>query len=150
MMFEAKTYIKRRDLLKKQAASGLILFLGNDQSSFNYPDNHYPFRQDSSFLYFFGLDFPSLAAVLDIDNGSEIVFGNDPSVETIVWTGTQPTLKSKCQKTGIADTAPLDRLDNVLQKAIRQKRKIHFLPPYRAEHLIKLENLLGIHHSKIA
>jgi Xaa-Pro aminopeptidase len=148
-MFEAKIYIERRDLLKKQMDSGLLLFLGNDQSPANYPDNHYPFRQDSPFLYFFGLDFPSLAAVIDIDNGSETVFGNDPTIETIVWTGTQPTLKSKCQKTGIADNAPLDRLDEVLQKAIRQKRKIHFLPPYRPEHLIKLENLLRIHHSKI-
>ncbi len=149
-MFDKKIYIERRNRLKKDVDSGVILFLGNEESPSNYPDIHFPFRQDSSFLYFFGLDFPSLYAVIDIDSGSETVFGNDPSVETIVWTGTQPTLKSKCQKIGIAHTAPLDRLTDVLQKAIKQKRRIHFLPPYRPEHLITLEKLLGIHNSIVA
>jgi Xaa-Pro aminopeptidase len=149
-MFDKKIYIERRKRLKKDVDSGVILFLGNEESPSNYPDIHFPFRQDSSFLYFFGLDFPSLYAVIDIDSGSETVFGNDPSVETIVWTGTQPTLKSKCQKIGIAHTEPLDRLADVLQKAIKQKRKVHFLPPYRPEHLITLEKLLGIHNSIVA
>ena len=149
-MFDAKTYIQRRTRLKKDVKSGLILFIGNEESPFNYADNHYSFRQDSSFLYFLGLDFPSLAAVLDIDNDSETIFGNDPTVEEIVWTGTQPTLKSKCQKIGITQAAPLDKIEDCLQKAIAQKRKIHFLPPYRAEHLIKIEKLLAIPTGKVA
>jgi Xaa-Pro aminopeptidase len=149
-MFDAKTYIDRRSRLKKQIKSGVILFLGNSGSPMNYPDNQYPFRQDSSFLYFFGLDFADLAAVIDIDENKEIVFGDDLTVDQIVWTGTQPTLKEKCEKTAVAETAPLDSLAQVVKKAIQKKRQIHFLPPYRAEHLIKLEKLLGIHHTKIS
>jgi Xaa-Pro aminopeptidase len=150
-MFDAKIYVQRRNRLKKDVKSGLILFIGNEDSPYNYADNHYfPFRQDSSFLYFFGLDFPSLSAVIDIDKDSEIVFGNDPTVEEIVWTGTQPTLKSKCRKIGIDQTAPLDKIYDTLQKAIAQKRKIHYLPPYRAEHLIKIEKLLSIPTNKVA
>ncbi len=150
-MFDAMIYVKRRERLKKDVKSGLILFIGNEDSPYNYTDNHYfPFRQDSSFLYFYGLDFPSLYAIIDIDNDCEIVFGNDPTVEEIVWTGTQPTLKSKCQKTGIDQTAPLDKINDILQKASEQKRKIHYLPPYRAEHLIKIEKLLSISTNKVA
>lgn len=148
-MFSAKTYIERRNRLKKQINSGLILFLGNEESSINYPDNHYPFRQDSSFLYFFSLDFAGLAALIDIDENTEIVFGNDLTVDEIIWTGTQPTLKEKCEKIGITQTAPLDKLETKIKKAVQQKRKIHFLPPYRAEHTTKLEKLLEIGHTKI-
>jgi Xaa-Pro aminopeptidase len=148
-MFDAKTYIDRRNRLKQQVKSGLILLLGNEESPINYPDNHYTFRQDSSFLYFFGLDFADLAAVIDIDENKEIVFGDDLTVDQIVWTGTQPTVKEKCEKIGVTETAPLAELEKIIKKAVSQKRKVHFLPPYRAEHLVKLENLLGIHHTKI-
>ena len=148
-MFDATTYIQRRNRLKQQVKSGLILFLGNDESPFNYPENHYPFRQDSSFLYFFGLDFADLAAVIDIDENREIVFGNDLTVDQIVWTGTQPTISEKAQLVGVKDTAALSELEKITKKAVAQKRKVHFLPPYRAEHLLKLGNLLGIHHTKI-
>jgi len=148
-MFSPQSFMERRNRLKKEVAKGLILFLGNDESSSTYPDNHYPFTQDASFLYFYGLDFPSLAAVIDIDNDLEIVFGDDPTIDQIVWTGRQFALSEKCQVAGINHTAGLSNLAGVLKKAIRQKRKINFLPPYRAEHLIKLEKLLGIHHSKV-
>ncbi|HDM10095.1 MAG TPA: aminopeptidase P family protein, partial [Desulfobacteraceae bacterium] len=53
-MFSANTYKERRQRLRTQVSSGLILLLGNDESPMNYRDNPYPFRQDSSFLYFFG------------------------------------------------------------------------------------------------
>lgn len=122
--------------------SGLILLLGNQQSPMNFADNHYPFRQDSSFLYFFGLDLADLAAVIDVDEAKECVFGNDLTVDDIIWTGPQPSLKEKCQKAGILETAPSDKLQEILAKAERQGRKIHFLPQYRTENILKIERLL--------
>ena len=98
-MFATEVYIKRRKRLREQVGSGLILLLGNEESPMNYPDNQYPFRQDSTFLYFFGLDYPGLAAFIDIDEDNEYVFGNDPTADDIIWMGPQPSLKEKCEKT---------------------------------------------------
>jgi Xaa-Pro aminopeptidase len=146
-MFETKTYLDRRNRLKKSIDSGLLLFLGNDESPMNYADNPFHFRQDSSFLYFFGLNYAGLAGVIDIDEDREIIFGNDITVEDIVWMGTQPTLKEKSQKVGVTETAPLDKLDDYLKKARQKNRRIHYLPPYRPEHTLKLFSLLDIHPS---
>ena len=148
-MFSAEIYIERRKHLRTDVCSGIILLLGNEEAPMNYADNQYPFRQDSSFLYFFGLDCPGLAAVIDIDQGAECVFGDDLTVDDIVWTGPQPTLKEKCLKTGISETAGLDKLPEVLKKAVKQGREIHFLPQYRAENVLKIQQLLGIHPSDI-
>src|SRR4030042_5468215 len=109
-MFSANVYIERRKRLRNDVEAGLILLLGNEESPMNYADNQYPFRQDSSFLYFFGLDSPSLAAVIDIDHGTECVFGDDPTVEEIVWTGPQLTLRQKCEKIAVAAPAPSAKL----------------------------------------
>ncbi|MHC4582543.1 MAG: aminopeptidase P N-terminal domain-containing protein, partial [Planctomycetota bacterium] len=117
-MFAPSVYIERRKRLRSDVGSGLVLFLGNEQSPVNYADNQYPFRQDSSFLYFFGLDSPGLAAVIDIDEGSECVFGDDLTVDDIIWTGPQPPLEQKCQAAGISETAGLDRLALVLDRAV--------------------------------
>jgi Xaa-Pro aminopeptidase len=133
-MFAKETYLQRRERLKAQVGSGLILLPGNDESPMNYRDNTYPFRQDSTFLYFFGLDQPGLAAVLDLDEGTECIFGNDPTVEEIVWTGPLPLLRARCERVGVARTASRDELEQVLSKALRQERTIHTLPPYRPEH----------------
>jgi len=143
-MFAEKVYIERRKRLKEQVGSGIILLLGNDQSPMNYPDNQYPFRQDSSFLYFFGLDFPGLAAIIDVDQDKEAVFGNDLTVDDIIWMGPQPSLREKCQRTGISETAALDRLQGSLKKIVGQNREIHFLPPYRAQSTLKIAELLEI------
>ena len=148
-MFSAEIYIERRKHLRTDVCSGIILLLGNEEAPMNYADNQYPFRQDSSFLYFFGLDCPGLAAVIDIDQGAECVFGDDLTVDDIVWTGPQPTLKEKCLKTGISETAGLDKLPEVLTKAVQQDREIHFLPQYRAENVLKIQQLLGVHPSDI-
>jgi Xaa-Pro aminopeptidase len=148
-MFAADVYIERRKRLRNDIQSGMILFLGNEESPVNFADNQYPFRQDSSFLYFFGLDCPGLAAVIDVDKGTECMFGDDLTVDDIVWTGPQPTLKEKCCKAGISETAGLDRLPDVLNKAIKQGREIHFLPQYRPENVLKIQQLLGIHPSDI-
>ena len=143
-MFAEKVYIERRKRLREQVGSGIILLLGNEESPMNYPDNQYPFRQDSSFLYFFGLDFPGLAAIIDLDEDKEVVFGNDPTVEDIIWMGPQPSLKEKCQRAGISETATLDRLQGRLKKIVGQNREVHFLPPYRAESTLKIAELLEI------
>ena len=148
-MFPANVYIERRRRLRKQVQTGLILLLGNEESPMNYPDNQYSFRQDGSFLYFFGLDFPFLAAVIDIDQGKEVVFGDDLTVDDIIWTGPQPPLKEKCQKVGISETASLDQLPMILKKAVEQERKIHFLPQYRPENVLKIGQLLGIQPAAI-
>jgi Xaa-Pro aminopeptidase len=148
-MFAEKVYIERRKRLREQVGSGIILFMGNEESAMNYADNPYPFRQDSSFLYFFGLDFPGLAAVIDIDEGKEIVFGNDLTVEDIIWMGPQPSLRERCEKAGISETAKIDHLQNALKKAAEQGRKIHFFPPYRPENVLKIQQMLGIAPSEI-
>lgn len=148
-MFSAKIYIERRKRLRADVGAGIILLLGNEESPMNFADNQYPFRQDSSFLYFFGLDCPGLAAVIDMDQGTECMFGDDLTVDDIVWTGPQPTVKEKCRKTGISETAGPDKLPGVLQKAVKQGRKIHFLPQYRAENVLNIQQLLGISPSSV-
>ncbi len=143
-MFEANTYIERRNRLKKDLQSGILLFLGNDLSPMNYPENTYPFRQDSSFLYFWGIDLPGLAAIVDIDANREILFGRDPTLHDMVWTGPQPSLNHHCLKSGLKESAAPDQLQSELKQALQQSRKIHFLPQYRPENLIKIQTLLGI------
>lgn len=143
-MFPATTYIQRRKHLMDQVESGIILFLGNEESSMNYKDNTYHFRQDSSFLYFFGLDFANLAAIIDVDQGTETIFGNELTMDDIVWMGTQPTLREKAEGVGIKSTSPMENLKTLLQKAQIKQKKIHFLPPYRPENILKLNDMLNI------
>jgi Xaa-Pro aminopeptidase len=143
-MFSAATYLNRRDLLRKTVGNGLILLLGNEESPMNYTDNTYHFRQDSTFLYFFGLNFPGLAAVLDCENGDDIVYGNDLTVEDFVWMGPQPTIAERAKAAGINKTATAASLTKVLRDAENKGRRIHFLPPYRPENKIKLFELIGI------
>jgi Xaa-Pro aminopeptidase len=148
-MFSADVYIERRKRLRTDVQAGVILFLGNEESPMNYADNQYPFRQDSSFLYFFGLDCPGLAAVIDVDQSTECMFGDDLTVDDIVWTGPQSTLKEKCRKTGISETTGLDKLPDVLKRAAKHGREIHFLPQYRPENILKIQQLLDIPPSAI-
>jgi len=143
-MFDPSIYTQRRDRLKDQLQSGLILFLGNEESPMNYPANPYHFRQDSSYLYFFGLDFPSLAGVIDVDENRDIIFGNDVDIEDIIWMGFQPSMKERAGKVGVKETFPLAKLEETVQKAAQQGKKVHFLPPYRPETELKLSRLLGI------
>lgn len=148
-MFNSKTYIARRLQLKQKISDGIILLLGNVDSPMNYADNTYYFRQDSSFLYFFGLDFQKLAGVIDTETGEEIVFGDDVEIEDIIWMGPQIALKEKAEKVGISKTEPFKNLQQVIEKAISSGRKIHFIPPYRAENKLLLNELLGISVSKL-
>jgi len=143
-MFSAATYLRRRDLLRKSVGDGIILLLGNEESPMNYTDNTYHFRQDSTFLYFLGLNFAGIAAVLDCETGEDIVYGNDLTVEDFVWMGPQPTIAYRAKAAGITKTAPLSGLEKALRTAEDKGRRIHFLPPYRPENKIKLFELIGI------
>ena len=143
-MFDKNTYINRRSELKKKGLTGIGLFLGNVDAPMNYLDNTYHFRQDSSFLYFFGLDFPGLVGVVDFDSGEDFIFGNDVDIEDIIWMGPQVALRDNATKAGIRNTAPLNKVFDVVKEAQRSGRKVHFLPPYRAENKLLLEKLVGL------
>ncbi len=143
-MFSKDTYVKRRKALQQKGLKGIGIILGNLDSPMNYADNIYHFRQDSSFLYFFGLDFPGLAGVIDFDSGEDFIFGNDVDIEDIIWMGQQVTLSENAEKVGVSKTAPFSKLFDKVKKAQLNKRVIHFLPPYRGETKILLEKLTGI------
>lgn len=148
-MFSKDIYINRRNKLKKLVKSGLILVLGNEDAPMNYTDNTYHFRQDSTFLYFFGIDLQGLAGVIDLDNNREILFGDDFSIDDIIWMGPKPSLREQASKVGISDTRPAKELFSFIKDALKQKRKIHFTPPYRFRNIIKLADLLNIHHNEV-
>jgi Xaa-Pro aminopeptidase len=143
-MFDAETYIARRNVLKQTLGSGIAVFFGNKESAMNYPANTFPFRQDSTFLYYLGLDFPDLAAVIDFDNDQEIIFGNDFTVDDIIWMGPQESLAQKALRAGIQQTQPFQKLEKLINKAQAANRRIHFLPQYRPENALLIETLLGI------
>ena len=148
-MFQKEVYINRRKRLKGKVNSGIILILGNVDVPMNYADNTYHFRQDSSFLYFFGLDFQQLAGVIDADSGEELIFGNDVDMEDIIWMGPQVSLQEKASHVGVTKTAPFKQLFKTIEEAIAKGRRIHYLPPYRAENKILLTEMLGIPVSKL-
>jgi len=148
-MLTPDTYRARRARLSKAIGSGLVLFLGNDEVGMNYTANVYPFRQDSTFLYFWALDQPGLAAVIDIDARTETVFGDDVTVADVVWSGPQPTTASRAAGAGVKKTAPSGKLADVVNAAMKKKRPVHFLAPYRAEHVVKLAALTGLKPAKL-
>ncbi|MCK4698901.1 MAG: aminopeptidase P N-terminal domain-containing protein, partial [Bacteroidales bacterium] len=142
-MFNPELYSSRRENLRKLMNSGLLLFPGNNEAAFNYPANTYNFRQDSSFLYFFGLDYPGVAGIIDIDNGEDYFFGDDVTMDDIIWMGPQPSMKERTAKVGITNVLPFGKLSGMIKEALDKNRKIHFLPPYRGEQFIQLAELLG-------
>ncbi|HDS84947.1 MAG TPA: aminopeptidase P family protein [Phycisphaerales bacterium] len=145
-MFSAETYSQRRQTLRRRLAgqSGLLVFPGNELCPMNYADNPFPFRQDSTFLYYFGLDVPSLAAVMDLDAGTETVYGDDPTVEQVVWTGPRPALAERAARCGLTQTARREAFGQTVRNACRQGRPVHLLPPYQAQHLLALSELLEV------
>lgn len=145
-MFSKDTYKRRREALKQHFDSGLLFFMGNDETGMNYADNTYHFRQDSSFLYYFGLNSPGLYATIDLDSGIDTIYGNDFTIDQIVWTGTMPSIASLAAETGVENTAPVSELEKKLSKV----RNVHFLPPYRPEHQLKLFRWFGIHPDEAA
>jgi Xaa-Pro aminopeptidase len=143
-MFDRDVYRARRDGLRRRLGSGIALFLGNDESPMNYADNTYRFRQDSSFLYYFGLDTPGLAVTIDLDEGAETLYGPEPTVEDAVWTGPLPSLKDRAARAGVGRVLAPNRLAEDLARLRQAGRMIHFLPPYRPENKLKLLSWLGV------
>lgn len=143
-MFAPSTYTARRKTLAEKIASGLILLPGNTFSPNNYPNNAYYFRQDSTFRYYFGLNTPTLVGVIDAETGESALYGDDFTVEDIIWTGPQPTLQEQGAEVGVAKTYPLAVVAEHLAAAIRLGRRVHFLPPYRGETKLQLADWLGI------
>jgi len=143
-MFKQSIYVARRRALKEKIDGGLLVFMGNDYVGMNYKENTYRFRQDSSFLYFFGIDQENLVAIIDLDEDREIVFGDELSVEYIVWMGPQTSIKDKAVAVGVNDTRPRKEADVYIKEAIKKGRKVHLLPPYRDANKIYLSEVLDV------
>ncbi|HEX2845124.1 MAG TPA: aminopeptidase P family protein [Chitinophagaceae bacterium] len=142
-MFSRETYKERRRVLSAAMGKGLILLLGNSESGMNYKDNVYPFRQDSSFLYFFGLDKPGLAGVINVDEDTEMIVGDEATLDDIVWTGPQTSLSEAAEKAGIKKVIGTDKLPDIIKQSIATGQTVHYLPPYRPENLLWLSVLLN-------
>jgi len=141
-MFKSEVYTARRMRLRNIMRSGIALFVGNTDSAMNYPANAYHFRQDSDFLYFFGLDLQGFTGFMDFDSGEEWIFGNDFDLDDIIWMGPQPSVKDLALKCGVTNCSSLSSLEEVVKNAVSKGRKIHFLPPYRGETKMTLGSLL--------
>ncbi len=142
-MFQKEVYWKRRKRLHELVGNGLVLFPGNDESGMNYKDNTYHYRQDSSFLYFFGISQPGLAAVCDLDAGEDILYGDDLTIDDIVWMGDHPAIKDLAASVGVEVTREYARFEKDVRDALQKGRKVHILPPYRGDTIITLKNVLG-------
>lgn len=143
-MFSANVYAARRAELCRRIGKGLILLPGNFDSPNNYPNNAYYFRQDSTFLYYFGLNHPSYIGTLDAETGEAVLYADDLTVDDIIWTGPQPAVSDLAAEVGVSKTAPLSALAPALRKAISLNRRIHYLPPYRGESKLLIASLLGL------
>ena len=148
MLFSKNTYTERRARLRQLVGHGLIVLMGNNESPMNYPSNTYKFRQDSSFLYFFGQHRDGLVGVIDADSGAETLLGDEIDIDDIVWYGEVTSVVQMAEECGVAHTAPIAALTEMVAQAQKAGRKVHFLPPYRHETMIRLHDLLGIHPSQ--
>ena len=148
MLFSKNTYVERRARLRQLVGHGLIVLMGNNESPMNYPSNTYKFRQDSSFLYFFGQHRDGLVGVIDADSGAETLLGDEIDIDDIVWYGEVTSVVQMAEECGVAHTAPMAALTEMVVQAQKAGRKVHFLPPYRHETMIRLHDLLGIHPSQ--
>ena len=145
-MFEASVYARRRRVLLERMTGekGVAVFVGNADAAMNYRGNDYKFRQDSSFLYYWGIDEPWFAAVLDLETGDECLYGNDVDIDDIIWMGPQPSVASKGALIGCAKTAPLAEFDRAVREAVAKGRPVHFLPPARYYNQMKISQLTGL------
>jgi Xaa-Pro aminopeptidase len=147
-MFAKSTYIERRSLLKKLVGDGLIVIFGNNDAPSNYPANAYKFRQDSSFLYYFGQHREGLVGVIDVDNDKEWLIGDDIDINDIIWTGFVPSVSDLGAEVGVANSAPMSSLKTMVDKAKAEGKTVHYLPPYRHDTMIQISDLLGMHPLK--
>lgn len=148
-LFDAVVYSNRRENLKKKMSSGIAIFIGNNEAPMNYPSNTYRYRQDSNFIYFFGIWASGLVGIIDFDENREIIFGNDFDMDDIIWMGNQPTIAHLAEKVGVRETLPMAKLEEYIQNAHKANRPVHFTPPYRGDNKIMLSNLTGINCNEI-
>ena len=146
-MFSKEVYSHRRETLlgklRTAGESGIVLFIGNAEAPAQYRDNCYKWRQDSSWLYYFGLDEPRYAAVLDIESGREVIYADDVDIDDIIWMGPQPSVQSLAGSVGVAHTAPYGKVDEDVAAARKAGRKVHYLTPSRYFNTLRLMELLG-------
>lgn len=143
-MFTQEDYIKRRNALREKMGSGIAFILGNKDTSMSYEDNIYRFRQDSNFAYFFGINLPGFAGIVDIDNDKDYIFGNDFEIDDIIWTGPQPSVKELAANVGVENTANCLDLQAFIKAVVAEGRQVHFLPAYRPRRHMQIEKFLGI------
>ena len=148
-MFTKDIYINRRNLLRSDLKSGLILLPGNQEVSYNYPKNTYRFRQDSNFLYFFGLNKPNFVGVMDIDSGEDWLFADDYDMTAIVWMGEMPKVSELGASVGVEHTAPRAELQKMIEKAVNEGRRVHFCDPYRSKTRHEISQMAGFRHSAV-
>ncbi len=143
-MFHKEVYWQRRKQLRDQLKEGLVLFPGNGESAMNYRGNTYRYRQDSNFLYFFGINKPGFHGVCDLEAGEDTLYGDDLTLDDIIWMGTLPGVRELADSAGVENTGSLADFSEKIHKAVRSGRKVHILPPYRGDHLIELSHILGV------
>ncbi len=148
-MFQANLYTKRRAELKAKMSSGIVLLPGNTEAAYNYPANTFHYRQDSNFLYFFGLNIADLFGVIDLDADKDYIFGNDFDIDDIIWMGPQPSVKELASKAGVENTDNLKALENFVANAVKKGQKIHIVPQYRSKTVNQLADLLGVTHRDV-
>lgn len=144
-MFSKDIYVSRRNELKQRVGSGLIILFGNNDASTNYPANTYRFRQDSTFIYYFGQKRDGLVGVIDVDNNNEYLLGNDIDIDDIIWMGYTPSVADLAAEVGVSNSAPMAELKKMVDASKAKGQQIHFLPQYRQDIMIQLSDLLGIH-----
>lgn len=148
-MFKPEVYAARRKRLREMLSGGVVLLPGNAEASMNYPANTYHYRQDSDFLYYFGHDHDGLSGIIDVDEGKEILVGDDVSMDDIIWMGPQPLMKDQALQCGTEHTLPGAKLPAYIQDALKKGRKVHILPPYRGDRWLSLEGIFGMSHGEI-
>ncbi|MCK5694867.1 MAG: aminopeptidase P N-terminal domain-containing protein, partial [Bacteroidales bacterium] len=149
-MFSKEVYWQRRKMLRAMVGEGLILFAGNEESSMNYSANTYHFRQDSSFLYFFGINKPGFYGVCDVDNDRDTLYGDDFTIDDIIWMGEQPAVSDLAADVAVEISASVNELATLLKQAMQSGRKVHLLPPYRGDHVVKLAQLMDVDHKVVS
>lgn len=148
-MFNPEVYAARRKQLRDLLSGGLVLLPGNAEASMNYPANTYHYRQDSDFLYYFGHDHDGLSGIIDVDDGKDILVGDDVTMDNIIWMGPQPLMKDQAAQCGTEHVLSGNKLPEYVQAAIGKGRKVHILPPYRGDRWLALEGIFGLPHGEI-
>lgn len=143
-LFPATVYENRRNKLINNIKSGIVIMPGNNDSPMNYPANSYQFRQDSNFLYFFGLNMAGLAAIFDIESQKVTLYGNDLTIDSIIWMGSKPRMTELAEKVGVKNVKPFSDFEKDINEASLAARKVHYLPPYRHDNMIMLNKILKI------